>query len=77
MTSKVNSTTQERDLLEKVGLATADVGAWLATLPELGNDFSVDTSRRLLAVDVLREVFRSERLQGRAETRSDLTFLRE
>ena len=43
MNSKIDSTIHERNLLEKAGLATVDVSAWLAARHELRNDFGADS----------------------------------
>ena len=44
MNSKIDTTFNERTLLERAGLASGDVNAWLAALPELRNDFSSDSA---------------------------------
>src|SRR5215510_9296353 len=43
MNSKIDNTIHERNLLEKAGLATVDVSAWLAARHELRNDFGADS----------------------------------
>jgi len=44
MQSKTDGTFNERTLLENAGLATGDVSAWLAALPELRSDFASDSA---------------------------------